>query len=86
LLVIVCNTFMWEIEAYDVITKDWMCEAIVLIHKIPLYIILLGSVKGTRSEILFSPILSDQFGFAETEIVYVFLSYSVVQVIGSLLV
>ena len=64
-------------------------EVVVLILKIPLYILFVGGIKGARyvlTEVLVSPILSDQFGFAATEIGYFFLSYSVGQVIGSLLV
>lgn len=65
------------------------CEVVALILKIPLYILLVGGIKGARyalTEVLVSPILSDQFGFAAIEIGYFFLSYSVGQVIGSFLV
>ena len=43
--------------------------------KIPLYIILVGGVKGARyvlPEVLLNPIVSDSFGFSEKEITYFF--------------
>ena len=43
--------------------------------KIPLYIILVGGVKGARyvlPEVLLNPIVSDSFGFSEKEITYIF--------------
>jgi len=67
----------------------FVCEVIVLMSKIPLYILLVGGVKGARyvlTEVLVSPILSDQFGFHEIETSYFFLSYSAGQVVGSFLV
>ena len=46
--------------------------------KIPLYIILVGGVKGARyvlPELLLNPIVSDSFGFSEKEITYFFLLF-----------
>ena len=40
----------------------------------PLFLILLGGLKGTRyvvPEVLLNPILSDSFGFSERETTYV---------------
>lgn len=94
-----CNTFVGKLSIIHSImmkVKDnactyvyMICEVIALTSKIPLYILLVGGVKGARyvlTEVLVSPILSDQFGFYEKETSYFFLSYSVGQVIGSFLV
>ena len=46
--------------------------------KIPLYIILVGGVKGARyvlPELLLNPIVSDSFGFSEKEISYIFVVF-----------
>ena len=54
----------------------WLCVEISsyyyiflkMIHKVPLYLIFIGGVKGIRyalPEVLLNPILSDSFGFSD---------------------
>ena len=56
--------------------------------KIPLYIILVGGVKGARfvlPEVLLNPIVSDSFGFSEKETTYFFILIFLGSLFGVLL-
>ena len=59
-----------------------------MLHKIPLYAIFVGGVKGMRyvmPEVLLNPILSDSFGFSEEKTSLYFLILSLAYPIGTLL-
>ena len=59
-----------------------------MLHKVPLYLIFVGGVKGMRyvlPEVLLNPILSDSFGFSEEKTSLYFILLSLTFPIGTIL-
>ena len=59
-----------------------------MLHKVPLYLIFVGGVKGIRyalPEVLLNPILSDSFGFSEEKTSFYFLLFSLAVPTGTIL-
>ena len=57
-----------------------------MLHKVPLYVMFVGGVKGVRYvilEVLLNPILTDSFGFSDEQISLFFLLIILCNPIGT---